>query len=554
MRTRRLEPRLRFWGWGGFVLIAGAYGAALIVLLLVWQRQAGAVNRDLDAYTRAEAVVLARLFLYDLSSDPRVAEIHRLESLLASDERLGPGAVVSPEVLALVRENLSWPDTELWRKLVAQGQGAKLEDISRARTLVYREMLQDRSDGIRDDLWARVTFSDNLRGVTLISTRGAVISVGEAVPEGVLGEPRKTTRELGPERLLVTLPLAVQATRWGTAYFLMDRAIVSRLAEGLLGTLRRSLWALAALLVLLVGAWGLWWSLLLRGVRRDVVAPIVILARRMEGDSGGEPVAPGEVSEPEWLSAAFDSLLNRVAQQQEQLLSAQKLGLMERVGAGMSHELNNALNPARLRLDELAMEGRAPSTEDVAVLREYLTHAQQVLKDLTFAVKRPAGPMRTLPPREWLWVARRLVEPGLRMVAQLEWEANEEHPEVYGEPQWLVQVAVNLLLNAKEAVEDGASSRGGAGHIRLSLGAEGDEVVLRIQDDGPGLPAEVAAHIFEPFVTSKPRGSGLGLFVVDQLVRRMGGRVRLLPGRERGTVAEVRFKRNRPEEDLHGRR
>jgi signal transduction histidine kinase len=325
----------------------------------------------------------------------------------------------------------------------------------------------------------------------------------------------------------------------------MDRAIVSRLADGLLGTLARSMWALAGLMVLLVGAWSVWWTLLLRRVRRDVVLPIVSLARRMEGDSSRQPPAFFEGSEPEGLSEAFDRLIQRLAQQQEQLLSAQKLGLMERVGAGLSHELNNALNPARLRLDELFMEGRAPSREDVTVLREYLSHAQQVLKDLTFAVKQPSGPMGSFVPAVWLSVARRLVEPALHEGVVIEWEALEDRPEVFGEPQWLVQVAVNLLLNAKDA----ASSVGDQGHIRVSLSAEGsDEAVLRIADDGPGISADVVGHIFEPFVTSKPRGSGLGLFVVDQLVRRMGGRVRLIPGAAGGTVAEVWLRRNPPEE------
>ena len=196
------------------------------------------------------------------------------------------------------------------------------------------------------------------------------------------------------------------------------------------------------------------------------------------------------------------------------------------------------------------MEGRPPSSEDVIVLREYLSHAQQVLKDLAFAVKRPSGPLGSFAPGAWLSVARRLVEPALQGVATMEWESHEDHPEVYGEPQWLVQVAVNLLLNAKDA----AASAERLGQIRVSLSAEGaGEAVLRIADDGPGIPADVAGHIFEPFVTSKPRGSGLGLFVVDQLVRRMGGRVRLIPGSKAGTVAEVWLKRTPPEEDVHGR-
>jgi signal transduction histidine kinase len=545
MGDRKLEARLRVWGWGGFALIAGAYSAALLVLFLVWQRQAQDVNRDLDAYTRTEAMVLARLFLYDLSSDPRIEEMHRLETLLATNETDETAPPQSLALLALVRDNLTWPDTEIWKKSRDLGLQARLENISQARNQIYREMLEDRSGGIRDDLWARVTFSDNLRGVTLISVRGSIISVGEPLPESVLTEPTRPSRELGRSRLLVTLPLTVQASRWGTAYFLMDRAIVSRLADGLLGTLGRSMWALAGLMVILVGAWSLWWTLLLRRVRRDVVLPIVSLARRMEGGADREPPTSFQGSEPEWLSEAFDRLIQRLAQQQEQLLSAQKLGLMERVGAGLSHELNNALNPARLRLDELFMEGRAPGMDDVLVLREYLSHAQQVLKDLTFAVKRPSSPMGSFAPAAWLSVARRLVEPAMQEAITLEWDALEDRPEVYGEPQWLVQVAVNLLLNAKDA----AATTGSQGHIRVSLSEESDDqVLLRILDDGPGIATEVAGHVFEPFVTSKPRGSGLGLFVVDQLVRRMGGRVRLVPGEKGGTVAQVWLRRTPPED------
>jgi C4-dicarboxylate-specific signal transduction histidine kinase len=542
---RGLEARLRGWGWGGFAVLAGAYAAALVVLLLLWENQTRAIDQELDAYTTTESVVLSRLLIYDLASDPRLWETHRLELLLREAPPAAPGRGSDEELIAFVRSNLDWPDTEIWKRSESQFKGVKLSDISAARRGAYEDMLEERLTGIRDDLWARVTFSDNLRGVVLKSDGGAEISVGQDIPPDLLRGPAQATRQLPNDRLLVTLPLTVQANRWGTAYLLVDRSIVVRLRESLMGTLSKGLWALLVLLVLMTGAWTAWWSVLLRRVRREVVAPIVDLAHRMEERSGSDESGNGETSEPEWLSTAFDRLMDRLVRQQEQLLAAQKLGLMERVGAGLSHEINNALNPARLRLDELAMEGRAPGKEDILALREYLGHAQQVLKDLTFAVKRPSGPLRMLRPHEWLAVARRLSDPALQGLAGVDWRAGDEEPEVYGEPQWLVQVAVNLLLNARDA----ASVSPGGGHVRVGLDESSEgTVLLTISDDGPGVDPQVAEHLFEPYVTSKPKGSGLGLFVVDQLVRRMGGSVDLRRGTTGGTVAEVRLKGKMPSE------
>ncbi len=549
MGSRRLEARMRDWGWAGFTVILVSYTAALLLVSLLWQRQARAVSDELERYTRTEALVLGRLLLFDLASDPRVAEAHRIEVILEGLGDTGQPHPLSPALVDFVRGHLEWPDTELWKRAEAAGLNSDVGDVTAARRQVYTEMLEDLLQGIREDLTARVTFSDNLRGVLLRSSRGAVIQVGEAPPEALTrgGEAERAIRVLPDDRLLVALPLTIQANRWGMAYLLMDRGVLARLTQALLATLRGGLWAFALLLVLFAAAWGMWWSLLLARVRRQVVIPIVDLAKRMEGSEQDPPVAPPETGEPEWLAEAFDRLMSRLAEQRDQLLRAQRLGLMERVGAGLSHEINNALNPARLRLDELSMGGRAPDMEDVRVLREYLAHAQRVLKDLTFAVKSPSGPLRPIPPEEWLDVAKRLVEPHFQGGPALLWRVPSGHPMACGDPQWLVQISVNLILNARDAV----APLGAEGRVEVTLEGEGGEAVLRVTDNGPGIGPEVAKHLFEPFVTSKTKGSGLGLFVVDHLTRRMGGRVSIGGTPGGGTVAEVRLLGTDGEEHGH---
>jgi signal transduction histidine kinase len=85
----------------------------------------------------------------------------------------------------------------------------------------------------------------------------------------------------------------------------------------------------------------------------------------------------------------------------------------------------------------------------------------------------------------------------------------------------LNQVWTNLIQNAVQAL-------GGRGMIAIETAAEGQGVVVRIIDDGPGIPSDVMPHIFEPFFTTKPKGegTGLGLGIVKQIVSKHGGTVR----------------------------
>jgi C4-dicarboxylate-specific signal transduction histidine kinase len=441
---------------------------------------------------------------------------------------------LSPELLELVARSPELPDSQVWQLAVGLGIRCDMEEIGRARRTVCEGAMQEIVEELQEDLWARVTFSEHLRGVKLVSA-GKVVTIraGEEVPAVHTGG--QATSEAGPNRLLVSLPLYVQARRWGNAYLLMDRSVLSRTTQELTRTLNWGAVILSALLVLLLLLWGLWSVWLLRRLRLEVISPVVALARRMETWAQEAPSQRPHGGEPQQLHEAFDRLLERVREQSEQLLRAQRLGLMERIGASLSHELNNALNPASLRLEELILEGQPASREDVETLREYLRSAQQILKDISSSARRSEAPKRTVAPAEWLFVAKRLVEPQFQNGPALVWRVEEHAPVVYGEEPALIQVAVNLLLNAREAVEQAGSE----GWVRVVFGEAGGLPRLLVEDNGPGLSFEVAGNLFEPFVTTKAQGTGLGLFVVDTLVRRMGGSVRLFSREGGGATAEV---------------
>jgi signal transduction histidine kinase len=93
---------------------------------------------------------------------------------------------------------------------------------------------------------------------------------------------------------------------------------------------------------------------------------------------------------------------------------------------------------------------------------------------------------------------------------------------ITGDADALRQLFVNLLINALEALGE----IGGKGRIEIEVGRADEKIVVKISDSGPGPDEKVADRLFEPFVTAKPEGTGLGLYVARQTVESHGGKIR----------------------------
>jgi signal transduction histidine kinase len=113
----------------------------------------------------------------------------------------------------------------------------------------------------------------------------------------------------------------------------------------------------------------------------------------------------------------------------------------------------------------------------------------------------------------------------------------EGSAQVLADADMLRRVFTNLVLNAAHAME-------GKGHVGVSVDETETDVVVRVADDGPGIPADMRERIFEPFVTTKSRGTGLGLPLARRHVEAHGGSLELADT-VRGATFVIRLPRRK---------
>ena len=248
-----------------------------------------------------------------------------------------------------------------------------------------------------------------------------------------------------------------------------------------------------------------------------------------------------DVRELEYWSRAIMSDATRtradLEDKQRRLLNAEKLAAVGKFAACAAHELRNPLGAMKLWLHELrrTAPGSAAVEKTCSVLEEEVSRLEELATSFLQHSKPPQLCMRTHDLRAivdgTLEIGRqRFAEKRIRLVR----ENGQLLPQVAADANQLRQVLLNLIANAAEATPEGGEVR-----VRESCepGPEGaDEVVVRVSDSGPGVAEAIRAHLFEPFVTTKPRGTGLGLAVAADIVSRHGGRLELEPDGAPGAV------------------
>ncbi|MHB1311427.1 MAG: PAS domain S-box protein [Gemmatimonadaceae bacterium] len=217
----------------------------------------------------------------------------------------------------------------------------------------------------------------------------------------------------------------------------------------------------------------------------------------------------------------------------EQAIRQDKMAAMGELVGGVAHEVNSPLTSILAYaqvLERGVLEGEERQRAIETIGKEARRAARIVGKLLSFA--RQGGPERM--PSDLNQVVRDTID--LRRYAlkmqevKLSVSLAPDLPMVEADPFQLQQVFINLLSNAEQAVGDMPGER----RISVTTGVRGDHLVATISDNGPGIAPETLPHIFNPFFTTKPRGSGtgLGLSISDGIIHEHHGtlRVRSEPG------------------------
>lgn len=269
----------------------------------------------------------------------------------------------------------------------------------------------------------------------------------------------------------------------------------------------------------------------------------------LTGLAGQAAVAIDRARHLEQLQDAIENL----AITQQQLLVSTRLKALGELAAGVAHDFNNTLSGI-LGSSELLLADLDQGRPDVTKLRTTLQTIGQLALQGATSVRRmqdAAGVRRDRPEEQAdlnqaVRLALDLTQPKWQVESELLGRPVRvaldlgEIPAVCGDPQDIAQAISNLIFNAVEAMPAG-------GHVRLRTSTVENAVRLEVADDGAGMSSEVCARVFDPFFTTKPAGHGLGLSVVQGIVKRMGGSITVKSVEGVGTtftmaipIAEVR--------------
>ncbi len=282
---------------------------------------------------------------------------------------------------------------------------------------------------------------------------------------------------------------------------------------------------MAAYFLILLAAVGLATLLVARGVASRIARPVTALTdyTRAYLDPGGPPSPPppasGELGE---LSRSFVGLVGDLQTSQDTLVKASRLAALGEVTALMAHEIRTPLGILRSGAQMLAAE-----TGLSAEGRELLGIIETETARLNRLVATMLDNARTQPPRRRAQDLCTLVRHAATLMAiatrkqevQIRLDLPASPLIVSCDAEQITQVLLNLIVNALQAMP-------GGGDIRIGLRPEPDRVWVDVDDQGPGITDADRERLFEPFVSRRQGGFGLGLAVVRQIVRGHGGEAR----------------------------
>ncbi len=224
---------------------------------------------------------------------------------------------------------------------------------------------------------------------------------------------------------------------------------------------------------------------------------------------------------------------------EQQVIQSERLAAMGQMIGGFAHELNNPLTSI-LGLAELLhdTEHDEGSKKQLVILQQQTRRAAEIVQNLLYFSRPPAAGKTAVNLGEVMQRTIHLHAYSLRKNnVAVDFLPEPNFPLVNGDPHQLMQLFLNLILNAEQAVREVRDK----GTLRIRMEKRGNSLAVTFQDDGPGIPSEIMHSIFDPFYTTKRPGggTGLGLSICKAIVREHGGAIDAASGPGGGAVFTV---------------
>jgi len=238
-------------------------------------------------------------------------------------------------------------------------------------------------------------------------------------------------------------------------------------------------------------------------------------------------------------SRQLEGALSDLQESQEALIRSERLATIGQMAAQIAHEVRNPLNAlglnAELLADELDESASDVSGSLLSGIRDEVQRLTKITEDYLSLGRLPplnlqAHSLASLVGELMRFQGAEMSELGV----EVSFDVPEDLPMVLVDVGQLRQALLNIVRNAAEALSE---SKGGT--LKLGATRDDDGVLLLIEDDGPGMDAELVSRVFDPLFSTKETGSGLGLPLTQQVIEEHGGRIRCTSRVGEGTTFTI---------------
>lgn len=240
------------------------------------------------------------------------------------------------------------------------------------------------------------------------------------------------------------------------------------------------------------------------------------------------------------LAKAFNAMAARLRaarDEEQQRYQRDKLAALGELSAALAHEIRNPIGVINTSAAMLEKPGLDPvkKTELTRMLREESMRVARLVQDFLHLSRHRQPNFRAIDPAAPLERALSASLAGNDGVS-VQREFRHNGVRILGDAGLLQQAWSNIFTNAVQAMAGNPPAE-----LRVGSERNGGEIVLYVEDSGPGVPPDIMPRLFEPFFTTKEHGTGLGLTIAYTLAEANGGRLEALPPRRRGAHFVMRF-------------